>query len=156
VLNTGDYLKDMLEILFTSFQKEWGSGGVDTMFDEHLTTQTGMRHKGFRVAHMVGSFLDPRFKKLEVFGDGDKEKIKEEVFKQALLVAFEQDEANVLRRVAGAAAAAAVACRSSAVRSGRSAGSGMPGRHPGGKRARSCFRTSSGSLPRSAAGEGRA
>jgi hypothetical protein len=117
--DNSEYLQNMLVKLYESFQKEWGSGDVNTMFDEHKTTQAGMRHKGFRVAHMVGSYLDPRFKSLDVFGEGDQEKIKAEVFEQALEVAYEQDGANARRRAAGVAAAVAVAVPEVRLRQGR-------------------------------------
>jgi hypothetical protein len=82
------YVQSLLDSLLKSLNKEWGSGDEDTMYDEHKTLQVGNRHKGFRVEHMVGAFLDPRYKNLKPFGVQDKRKIRDEVHKRVKKIAL--------------------------------------------------------------------
>jgi hypothetical protein len=79
VPDNSEYVTSLLTDLQHSFVEDWGSGVPDTMFDEHLEVGRRNRHVGFRVCHMVASFLDPRFKKLSIFGINDRIKIKAEV-----------------------------------------------------------------------------
>lgn len=97
------YVQSLLDILLKSFNKEWGSGALDTCYDEHKTTQVGMRHKGFRVEHMVGAFLDPRYKDLKQFGVQDKLKIRNEVHNRVKKIALmEVHEPEVVDEVVDA------------------------------------------------------
>ena len=85
--DNSEYVTTLLTDLKKSFVQEWGSGVTDTLFDEHKTLGPRNRHKGLRVCHMVGSYLDPRFKQMKTFGPNDQIKIKAEVKLQAMAVA---------------------------------------------------------------------
>jgi hypothetical protein len=82
-----EYMQRILTTLLDSFNTEWGDGVTDTMYDEHLQPRVRQRHRGFRVLHMLAAFLDPRHKDLRVFGDGDKNKIYNEVNRRCELIA---------------------------------------------------------------------
>jgi hypothetical protein len=117
------YMTHVLTTLEASFCAEWGSGDLNTMYDEHLTTGPRNRHKGFRPLVMVAAFLDPRTKQLLPFGDEDKQKIHTEVKRRARWIYVELHEtAAAAAATAAAATAAAVAAAAAAAAAG--AGSG--------------------------------
>jgi hypothetical protein len=57
-----EYVTHMLKVLIEHFNKNFGCGELNTMYDEHMTVAHGNRHKGYRKSHMVACFLDPRTK----------------------------------------------------------------------------------------------
>jgi hypothetical protein len=84
--DNSEYCQSMLTTLMDHFNKNFGRGQINTLYDEHLTTGDRQRHKGFRVVHMLGAYLDPRTKNLSGFGHEDKAKIIQEIKRRALLL----------------------------------------------------------------------
>jgi hypothetical protein len=103
-----EYFDAMLEKLTDNFNMQWGSGALNTCYDEHLAVGSGNRQVGFRIAHMLGAALDPRTKELHWFGHRDQDKIWKLVEERAIALALEQHRGSLATALANAAAARAI------------------------------------------------
>jgi hypothetical protein len=89
------------------FNAYWGSGAVDTLWDESLTPGNMQRQKGIRRIALVAAALDPRTKKLHGvhgFGEKDKAFIWADVRRRMGVVAEKSPVVAAVPAVPGAAA----------------------------------------------------
>lgn len=85
--------RDMLSHEVKGFDKYWGSGVENTLFDENESVGRSNRQKGFPRNTLLAAFLDPRTKSLRSFGVADKLKIHNHV-KMQMQKLIEEKEAS--------------------------------------------------------------
>ena len=85
--------KDMLTHEVKGFDKYWGSGAENTLFDENESVGRSNRQKGFPRNTLLAAFLDPRMKSLRSFGATDKLKIHNHI-KMLMQKVIDEKEAS--------------------------------------------------------------
>lgn len=105
--NNAEHIRTVAAMMFDDFNERWGHGEEGTIFIEHTTPGPRRRPKGIPLMTILASALDPRFKALLDFNDGDRIQILADLRTKLVEVALETDE--IEQHVRGNAAAVGAA-----------------------------------------------